>query len=246
MLATLTPEGRETMLYDLIKKYLSQMDGPEIHEAYGWVSENAHSMMPLVMREFGEKGFLTDLLFAWAKSYSEGKPDNDLLQNTKGMLVLLHAIEKFEQAKGLFAILSLGKEIDEFETLLREKYHDRPYYDNMVLSLRELGVCFEVGCYSAAVGICGKLLEISLKEVCERHSVSYDNNDMVGKLLSRIENAQIASEYFNSSAKNIANLINANRIPAVHAKEGYAVPTKDDTDAIIRFCFSLCKKAFNK
>jgi len=106
------------------------------------------------------------------------------------------------------------------------------YAEDFLKSLDEVRICFDSECYIAAIGLCGKLLEVCLKEVLLRHNVKFDPNSMVGTLVKMIRQ-KVPGEYLHPSVMNVVNIINTSRITAVHAKERIPVPSRDQAIMVI-------------
>lgn len=106
------------------------------------------------------------------------------------------------------------------------------YREDFVKTLDEIRICFDEGCYIAAIGLCGKILEVCLKEVLLRHNVSFDPNIMVGPLI-RIIRERVPGEYLDPTLANVANIINTSRITALHAKERIPIPSRDQAIMVI-------------
>jgi len=99
-------------------------------------------------------------------------------------------------------------------------------------TLEEIAICFDTECYIATIGLCGKILEVCLKEILIRHGQEFDPNVMIGQLLRKIRE-QIPNEYIDPSLENIASIINKSRITAVHAKESIPIPSRDQAVMVI-------------
>lgn len=106
------------------------------------------------------------------------------------------------------------------------------YQEDFLKTLDEIRICFDEGCFIATIGLCGKLLEVCLKEMLIRNGVSFDPNAMVGSLIKSIQK-NIPEEYTDPSLKNIVNIINNSRITAVHSKEKIPVPSRDQAIMVI-------------
>lgn len=106
------------------------------------------------------------------------------------------------------------------------------YRDDFLKTLDEIGICFDQGCFIAAIGLCGKILEVCLKELLIRNSIEFDPNFGVGQLIRRIRE-NVDHEYLDPTLMNVANIINTSRITAVHAKERIPVPSRDQTIMVI-------------
>lgn len=106
------------------------------------------------------------------------------------------------------------------------------YREDFLKTLDEIRICFDVECFIAAIGLCGKILEVCLKEVLLRHDVRCDPNAMVGTLIKSIRE-RVPSEYMDPTLLNVVNIINASRITAVHAKERIPIPSRDQAIMVI-------------
>jgi hypothetical protein len=106
------------------------------------------------------------------------------------------------------------------------------YRDDFLATVNEVRICFDDGCFIAAIGLCGKLLEVCLKEVLLRHDVTYDPNAMVGTLIRTIKE-KVPDEYLDPTLANVVNIINTSRITAVHSKERIPVPSRDQAIMVI-------------
>ncbi len=106
------------------------------------------------------------------------------------------------------------------------------YRDDFLKTLDEIRICFDEGCFIAAIGLCGKILEVCLKEILLRHNVQCDPNAMVGTLIKSIRE-RIPHEYLDLTLQNVVNIINTSRITAVHAKEKIPVPSRDQAIMVI-------------
>lgn len=106
------------------------------------------------------------------------------------------------------------------------------YREDFLKTLDEIRICFDEGCFIAAIGLCGKILEVCLKEVLLRHGIQCDPNAMVGTLIKSIKE-RAPSEYIDPTLMNVVNIINTSRITAVHAKERIPIPSRDQAIMVI-------------
>jgi hypothetical protein len=127
-------------------------------------------------------------------------------------------------------------EVSESIVNLREECRQAPinenYKEEFLHTLEEIAICFDNACYIAAIGLCGKILEVCLKEILIRHNINFDQNSMIGALV-KIVREKIPSEYTDPALVNIANIINQSRITAVHAKEKIPIPSRDQTIMVL-------------
>jgi len=106
------------------------------------------------------------------------------------------------------------------------------YRDDFLATLNEVRICFDDGCFIAAIVLCGKILEVCLKEVLLRHNIQCDPNAMVGALIRTIRE-RVPGEYLDPTLSNIVNIINTSRSTAVHAQESIPVPSRDQAIMVI-------------
>lgn len=106
------------------------------------------------------------------------------------------------------------------------------YRDDFLKTLEEIRICFDNECYIAAIALCGKVLEVCLKEILHRNKVHVDPNAMVGTLIKTITR-RVPGEYVDPALNNVVNIINKSRITAVHAKEKIPVPSRDQAIMVV-------------
>ena len=127
-------------------------------------------------------------------------------------------------------------EVSEAVALLQKECRDAElnevYREDFLKTLDEIRICFDEGCFIAAIGLCGKILEVCLKEVLLRHKLQVDPNAMVGTLIKSIRE-RAPSEYLDPTLMNVVNIINTSRITAVHAKERIPIPSRDQAIMVI-------------
>lgn len=106
------------------------------------------------------------------------------------------------------------------------------YRDDFLKTLDEIRICFDEGCQIAVIALCGKLLEVCLKELLLRNDVTPDPKAMVGSLIKSIRE-RLPSTYLDPSLSSIANIVNESRITAVHARERIPVPSRDQAIMVV-------------
>ena len=106
------------------------------------------------------------------------------------------------------------------------------YLEDFLRTLREIQICFDNDCLFATIALCGKVLEVCLKERLRRAGIEHDQTAMIGPLLRLIKD-QLPNTYIDPTLNNIANIINASRITAVHAVECIPVPSRDQAVMVI-------------
>lgn len=127
-------------------------------------------------------------------------------------------------------------EVSEAVALLQQECRgatlNEMYRDEFLKSIEEIRICFDEGCFIAAIGLCGKILEVCLKEVLLRNNIPFDPNSGVGTLIKAIRE-RVPNEYLDPTLMNVANIINTSRITAVHAKEKIPIPSRDQAIMVI-------------
>lgn len=127
-------------------------------------------------------------------------------------------------------------EVSEAVALLLNECHESQlnevYRDDFLKTLDEIRICFDEGCFIAVIVLCGKILEVCLKEALIRHNVQYDPNAMVGTLIRTIRD-QVPGEYMDPTIMNVVNIINTSRNTAVHANEKIPIPSRDQAIMVI-------------
>jgi hypothetical protein len=123
------------------------------------------------------------------------------------------------------AVADLQKECQKAEL-------NQNYREDFLKTLDEIRICFDEGCFIAAIGLCGKILEVCLKEVLLRHQVIVDPNAMVGTLIKSIRE-RVPSEYVDPTLMSLVNIINTSRITAIHSKERIPIPSRDQAIMVI-------------
>jgi hypothetical protein len=106
------------------------------------------------------------------------------------------------------------------------------YKNEFLRTIEEIAICFDDECYIAAIGLCGKILEVVLKEILLRHNVGFEPKMMIGSLIKLIRE-KVPNEYLDPSIGNVTKIINTSRITAVHAKERIPIPSRDQAIMVI-------------
>lgn len=118
------------------------------------------------------------------------------------------------------------------------------YRDDFLRTLEEIRICFDEGCFIAAIALCGKILEVCLKETLLRNGVQPDPKAGIGTLLKSIRD-RIPGEYMDPTLSNVVNIINVSRITAVHAKERIPVPSRDQAIMVIFATRDVVRRNFS-
>ena len=127
-------------------------------------------------------------------------------------------------------------EVSEGVALLRQECENSRfnelYKTNFLGTLDEIRICFDNECFIATIVLCGKILEVCLKEILSRHNVEYDPNSMVGPLIKLIRE-RVPNVYVDPSLGGIADIINKSRITAIHPQESIPIPSRDQAIMVI-------------
>jgi len=106
------------------------------------------------------------------------------------------------------------------------------YKEEFLRTLEEIGICFDEGCYIAAIGLCGKILEVCLKDILTRHNIDHEPRMMIGQLLRTVKE-NVKTEYLDPALASLADIINRSRTTAVHANERIPIPSRDQAVMVI-------------
>lgn len=126
----------------------------------------------------------------------------------------------------------VSEAVAELQSECQKAELNENYREDFLKTLDEIRICFDEGCFIAAIGHCGKILEVCLKEVLDRHNVKCDPNAMLGTLIKSIRE-RVPSEYIDPTLMNLINIINASRITALHPKERIPIPSRDQAIMVI-------------
>jgi hypothetical protein len=167
---------------------------------------------------FGAKGGMWIAYRLTEKGLKLSKPEGDL----RGAVVDLTGDARSEVSQAVRSLLDecQSKEINE------------NYKLEFLRTIEEIAICFDDECYIAAIGLCGKVLEVVLKEILLRHGVNFDSNMMVGTLIKLIRE-RVSGEYLDPSIGNVINIVNTSRITAVQANERIPIPSRDQAIMVI-------------
>lgn len=106
------------------------------------------------------------------------------------------------------------------------------YKDDFIKTLEEISICFQQECYIATIALCGKILEVCLKEILIRNNVNSDNIFMIGNLIKKVK-TDVPNEYIDSSLENIGGIISKSRNTAIHYGERIPIPSRDQAIMVI-------------
>lgn len=106
------------------------------------------------------------------------------------------------------------------------------YKDDFIKTLQEVSICFQYECYIATIVLCGKLLEVCLKEILFRNGINSDNVYMLGNLIKKVK-SDVPNEYLDPALENIAGIISKSRNTAIHYGEKVPIPSRDQAIMVI-------------
>ncbi|MCP9933966.1 hypothetical protein KBZ08_08545 [Cyanobium sp. Candia 9D4] len=107
---------------------------------------------------------------------------------------------------------------------------DYGYKNDLIASIQELSRCLSSSCFIAVMALSGKILEIAIKHYFVVNSIPFQNDLMLGPLLRKLAEQ---GAYVDPGLKNVANIINLSRIPAVHSKENVPIPSKEQASMVV-------------
>jgi hypothetical protein len=114
-----------------------------------------------------------------------------------------------------------------------EKVSINPNYkEDFIKTLREVSICFQHECFIATIALCGKLLEICLKEILLRNNINSDNVFMLGNLIKKVK-TDVPNEYLDPALENLAGIISKSRNTAIHFGERVPIPSRDQAVMVI-------------
>lgn len=126
----------------------------------------------------------------------------------------------------------VSQAVAELEAECQQADINPNYRADFLRTLEEIRICFDNECLFATIALCGKVLEVCLKERLRRGGVEYDRTATIGQLLGRIRD-RLPATYLDPSLNNIGTIINERRITAIHAVEQIPVPSRDQAIMVI-------------
>ena len=139
------------------------------------------------------------------------------------------SLTKVEQEKNSYE--STVNELYEWFSNIESKIDEvAKTKEDLKNDLREMLICLNANAFRGCLAMAGVVLERMLKEFLSKRGISFQKDWMVGRLLGAVENS---GQYVDSSLKNVWNLINAQRVIGVHAKERVPIPSRDQALMVI-------------
>lgn len=117
-----------------------------------------------------------------------------------------------------------------------------PFLTDLVETLRQMATCLDHQCTIAVLALAGKVMERCLKMAMTAAGLYVDDGWMLGVLLRKYEEAGSAGRPLDAGLKNIANLVNQHRIPAVHAKEVVSLPSQDQAQMVAHATIEVVRR----
>ncbi|MEM0503072.1 MAG: hypothetical protein QXE07_06070 [Thermoplasmata archaeon] len=130
--------------------------------------------------------------------------------------------EKFEDI-----IADLFQWHENVRNLVKDRFSNP---EDLINDLKEMLICLNASSYRGCLALAGVSLERLLKEFLTKNQIHFEKDWMVGRLIAEIEKS---GKYVDPSLKNIWNIINAQRIIGVHAKERTPIPSKDQAMMVV-------------
>lgn len=106
------------------------------------------------------------------------------------------------------------------------------YKADFLKTLEEISVCFQHECYIATIALCGKILEVCLKEILHRNEINSENVFMIGNLIQKVK-TDVPNEYIDPSLESVARIISKSRNTAIHFGEKVPIPSRDQAIMVI-------------
>jgi len=108
------------------------------------------------------------------------------------------------------------------------------YEEDFFRTIEEMKLCYRQRCFIAVMALGGKAVEIVLKLQLSEAGLTVDPYWTIGKLIGKIDEVPLDQRpYLHPRIKSIANIVNASRITAIHAKEQIPVPSEDEANITI-------------
>jgi len=214
----------------------------------GWSTDPAvpqrATRLQAILRNIEGAGLIGQTRASESDSQTPGQPAAPAWSATPLLVKLQEALELSLStlAEARSAELSdSARELDNATELAKSIVDsDAVYGEDLAESLREMRISLEGGCFIAVMGLGGKVLEICLKQHMLNLGLAFDDNWMLGTLVSKLR--EQSGEYVDPSLGNIINIINQSRIPAVHAKRAIPIPSKHQADMVVAAVIDVLKR----
>ncbi len=121
---------------------------------------------------------------------------------------------------------------------------------DLVQSLREIAECLRSDCLIAVLCLCGKVVEIALLGLMARHGISAGDTAGLGRMLWCLRKIDKHNEqtddkvHIDAGLQAVGQVINASRIPAVHAKREVPIPSQDQANMVVFATLDLVERAW--
>ncbi len=111
---------------------------------------------------------------------------------------------------------------------LKSSTADKVYAQDLLNTLFEVKITYDNQCWMACISLCGKVLEVCLKEILIKNGVAFEEKAMIGELLKKIQSHNIK---LDMNILEIGKIINSSRIGAIHNKN--KIPTENECRMVI-------------
>jgi hypothetical protein len=235
-------------------------DPEEMKNVRKWQRENGMLLSHLdpLLNRFVERKITTRIngheqedVFDYCQQLNNGWGASMLGTAIQKLQALLTDLKRLAASKPEFDVMTLkpASRTDDCDALVSElivvakQLPETTYRGNLVASLEEMKACYAAGCYIATLFLAGKVLEFCLKIILATHSVQYDKQWGLGKLIGCVRD-NCADIHLVDGLGNIASMINDNRNPAVHANERNPVPSREQATMVLNGLADVMKRTF--
>jgi len=139
----------------------------------------------------------------------------------------------------------VSNSVTNLVALCRDSPINPNFKEDYLKTLQEISICFQHECYIATIALCGKILEVCLKEILFRNNINSDNIFMLGPLIRTVR-TQVPNEYLDRSLENLAGIISKSRNTAIHYGEKVPIPSRDQAVMVIYATRDIVTRNLNK
>jgi hypothetical protein len=116
------------------------------------------------------------------------------------------------------------RDIDKVLERLKKRAPADGRFTDLIYDIEEMRHCLGVGAFRGSLALAGRVLENCLKAIMEQEGIEFEDQWMVGTLLSRMAKSDL---YVDPGLTNVWNIINQQRVAGVHAKEAVPIPSRE-------------------
>jgi len=126
----------------------------------------------------------------------------------------------------------VSQSVTDLADICKKSSINSNYKEDYIKTLQEISICFQHECFIATIALCGKLLEVCLKEILFRNNINSDSIFMLGNLIKKVK-ADVPNEYLDPALENLAGIISKSRNTAIHYGERVPIPSRDQAVMVI-------------